>query len=192
MTEEQRTQHVVCPSPFPFPQPCHSYTRPVWSLLIHIKPQASCSLSIQEMTAKVYSRNYIQWMGRERTHCFESMAWFPLHSHQTDFSKLFCFWNKVNPWSSRVWFQWAVQPDQWTVSPPHLSWAVLICLKLHLFPLLPSGDLSAFRGQLLPCAAALGKAQDGLDRPCCLQDCYLVIWPFHYRLNKGNWLPRRF
>lgn len=124
------TWHVQTPSLFP--QLYHSYTHPIWFLLIHTKSHTSCSLSIQEMTAKVYSRNYIQWMGREKTHCFESMAWFPLHFHQTEFSKLFyyftSFWNKVTSLNklcliSAGYAAWSIQLSLLSTSPGLFSFA---------------------------------------------------------------------
>lgn len=122
--------HVQAPSFFP--QLYHSYTHPIWSLLICIKSQTSCSLSIQEMTAKVYSRNYIQWMGREKTHCFESTAWFPLRFHQTEFSKLFYYFtsfrNKVTSLNklnliSAGYAAWSIQLPLLSTSPGLFSFA---------------------------------------------------------------------
>lgn len=83
-------QLTTASSPFSLPQPHHCCAHPAWSLLINRKHQTSCSQSIQEVTAKSYSRNYInyiRWMRREKG--IPLKAWPDFLSISIKFSKLF-------------------------------------------------------------------------------------------------------
>lgn len=124
-------QHVACSCPFSLPPAMpQPHTHPIWSLLIHRKSQASCSLSIQEMTAKVYSRNYIQWVRREKTHLLWKHGLISSPSNGVFQTPTIPLALKIRspPWISSVWFQQAMQPDQYNCpsSPPLLFWSHLL------------------------------------------------------------------
>lgn len=86
-------------------------------------------------------------MDRERkknpTHCFESMAWFPLHFHQKQFSKLFYYFasfrNKVTSLNklcliSAGYAAWSIQLSLLSTSPGLFSFAWNYIWTAHVSP----------------------------------------------------------